>query len=280
MEFLVPLLMWEKILRAIYAVSKQLQSKSTNLSASISLLGENVALISTLKTDFDLICQSPEDMAKKWGVEASFKETRTRTRKNFFDELSNDARLDSPRGRFRVHVFLRVVDTCLAQLKSRFESLHVIVDLFSFLFPLQLMELSGADSEIQVTKFTAVYNIDVSRDLLRQILAFKACAGNFIREAENPQDILNTIMKLELNTCFPDLVTAYFIFLTLPVTTAGNERSFSKLKLINTYLRSSMVQGRLSDLGLLSIERDRFAEVDQDNILRTFANAKARKHVF
>ena len=45
MDFLVPLLMWEKILRAIYAVSKQLQSKSTNLSASISLLGENVALI-------------------------------------------------------------------------------------------------------------------------------------------------------------------------------------------------------------------------------------------
>ena len=78
-----PLLMWEKILRAIYAVSKQLQSKSTNLSASISLLGENVALISTLKNDFDLICQSAEDMAKKWGVEASFKETRTRTGRNF-----------------------------------------------------------------------------------------------------------------------------------------------------------------------------------------------------
>ena len=59
-----------------------------------------------------------------------------------------------------------------------------------------------------------------------------------------------------------------------------NERSFSKLKLIQKYFRSSMAQGRLSDLALHSTERDRFAEVDRDSIVRTFANAKARKHVF
>ena len=41
-----------------------------------------------------------------------------------------------------------------------------------------------------------------------------------------------------------------------------------------------MAQGRLSDLAFLSIERDRFSDVDRDNILRTFANVKARKHVF
>ena len=84
MEFLVPLLMWEKILHAIYAVFKQLQSKSANLSASVALLGETVTFISTLRNDFDNICQSAEDMARKWGAEASFNDTRTRTRKRFF----------------------------------------------------------------------------------------------------------------------------------------------------------------------------------------------------
>ena len=172
------------------------------------------------------------------------------------------------------------MDTCLGQLKTRFESLRGIVDLFSFLFPQQLMELSEADLENQVTKFTTVYNADVAPDLLRQILAFRVCAESFILKAENPQDILNIIMKLELIKCFPDLVTSYFLFLTLPVTTASNEYSFSKLKLIQTYLRSSMAQGRLPDLGLLSVERDRFSRVDRDNLLRTFTNAKARKHVF
>ena len=198
----------------------------------------------------------------------------------YFDELSNDARLETPRDRFRIHVFLPLVDTRLGQLKIPFESLRCIADLFSFLFPQQLIELSEASLKIQVMKFTTVYNTDVSPDLLRQILAFRTCTESFIRRAENPRDILNTIMKLELNSCFPYLVTSYFLFLTLPVTTASNERSFSKSKFIETYLRSSMAQGRLSDLALLSIERDRSAAVDRDSILRTFANAKARKDVF
>ena len=135
MGFLVSLLMWEKILRAVYAVSKQLPSKSANLSAPVALLGETVTFISTLRNDLDNICQLAEDMAKKWGVETSFNGTRIRTRKRFFDELLNDACLESPRDRFRIHVFLPVVDTCLGQLKIWFESLLYIVDLFSFLFP-------------------------------------------------------------------------------------------------------------------------------------------------
>jgi len=39
-----------------------------------------------------------------------------------------------------------------------------------------------------------------------------------------------------------------------------------------------MTQERLSDLGLLSIERERFKDIDRDG--HKFANAKARKRVF
>lgn len=40
---------------------------------------------------------------------------------------------------------------------------------------------------------------------------------------------------------------------TLPVTVAAAERSFSKLKLIKTYLRSTMMQEHLSGLAIISI---------------------------
>ena len=94
---------------------------------------------------------------------------------------------------------------------------------------------------------------DVSSDLYRQLLSFRACAGTFIQKAKDPQDVLNVIMSLEMSLCFPDVVTAYTIFLTLPVS---SEHSFSKLKLLKTYLRAAMSHDRLSDLGILSIERD------------------------
>ena len=84
-------------------------------------------------------------------------------------------------------------------------------------------------------------------------------------------------MKLELAKCFPDLVTAYCICLALPVNDATNERSFSKLKLIKSNFRSTMAQDRLSDLDILSIEKERFSDIDGNAILESFAQAKARK---
>jgi len=46
--------------------------------------------------------------------------------------------------------------------------------------------------------------------------------------------------------------------LTIPISIASAERSFSKLKLIKSYLRSTMSQQRLKELALLSIEKDFF----------------------
>ena len=43
--------------------------------------------------------------------------------------------------------------------------------------------------------------------------------------------------------------------LTVPVSVASAKRKFSKLKLIKSYLRSTMSQQRLNGLVLLSIEK-------------------------
>jgi len=52
---------------------------------------------------------------------------------------------------------------------------------------------------------------------------------------------------------FTNLWISLQILLTIAVSIATCERSFSKLKLILTYLRASMGQDRLSDLALLSV---------------------------
>ena len=58
------------------------------------------------------------------------------------------------------------------------------------------------------------------------------------------------------------------------------ERSFSKLKLVKSYLRSTMSVERLSDLAMLSIENERAKKLDISKVVDIFAQEKARKGKF
>ena len=76
---------------------------------------------------------------------------------------------------------------------------------------------------------------------------------------------------------FPNAYIAYRILLTIPVTVASAERSFSKLKLIKSYLKSTMSQERLSGLAILSIENEMLEEFEYKNLISQFVVQKARK---
>ena len=62
---------------------------------------------------------------------------------------------------------------------------------------------------------------------------------------------------------------------TLPVTVSTAERSFSKLKLIKSYLRSSIAQDRLDSLALISIENKAARQLDLEEVVDKFALSNA-----
>ena len=68
-----------------------------------------------------------------------------------------------------------------------------------------------------------------------------------------------------------------FLTIAVTVTVAAAERSFSKLKLIKTYLRSSMAQSRLSNLAIISIENEEAKAIDRDDLIFKFASLNARR---
>lgn len=74
--------------------------------------------------------------------------------------------------------------------------------------------------------------------------------------------------------------TRIIIFMTIPVTSASAEISFSKSKLIKNYLRNSTGQDRLSNIAILNIERLQAENINVDKIIEDFANLKARKKNF
>ena len=89
------------------------------------------------------------------------------------------------------------------------------------------------------------------------------------------------IVKLStIAASVPQVITALLLFLTLPVTVASAERSFSKLKIIKNYLRNTIGKECLSDLAILSIEAKAAGKMEMKNIITDFANMKSRRKDF
>ena len=73
----------------------------------------------------------------------------------------------------------------------------------------------------------------------------------------------------------PSIALAYRVLLTVPITVASAEMSFSKLKLIKSYLRTTMTQDRLNGLAILSIEKNMLKTNDVEHIVDDFASKNA-----
>lgn len=88
------------------------------------------------------------------------------------------------------------------------------------------------------------------------------------------------VLRRKLHTVFPSTDIALRPFLTMPVTYASEERSFSKLGLLKNRFRSSMHEDRVSNLTLMSTEHDILQDLDFKDIIKAFSAKKTRRKHF
>ena len=69
----------------------------------------------------------------------------------------------------------------------------------------------------------------------------------------------------------------FCIYLTLPVANTEGERSFSALKRVKNYLRSSLTQDYVCDFCITAIEKSFTKSMSFEDIIDKFAAAKCRK---
>lgn len=112
------------------------------------------------------------------------------------------------------------------------------------------------------------YSTYICQDLVDEMCHLPSVhRGNFVEKSSlHPLALLNRITEHKLNSIFPNVCVALRIFLTIPATVTSAERSFSKLKLIKNYLRTTMLQDRLVGLAMLSIEHDLARTISFDTV--------------
>ena len=73
---------------------------------------------------------------------------------------------------------------------------------------------------------------------------------------------------------FPTLRPVFQVALTIPVSSCSCERSFSALRRLHTWLRSTMKQDWLNDLAIMMIEKENLAGITRDGVIDRFAQLK------
>lgn len=280
-NFVLMLVFQSKILERVQITSKCLQRVEISLDDASGLLKKSLDSISAMREDFAEIVQQAQTLAATWTIEPSMPVHRQRRVKTFFDELSSDSNFKDPLISFKVNVFLKSVDIVIAQLSQRFHSMFTITETFNFLKPDKLVNFTDQELVAASTLFYEKYKTDVNYSLVNELLCFR----NLIKEDIKNKNISKIrdlahylLIENKMIACsVPNVCTAFLMFLTLPVTVATSERSFSKLKIIKNYLRNSMSQTRLSGLSVLSIEHEKASRLNLDEITKKFVEAKSRR---
>jgi len=87
---------------------------------------------------------------------------------------------------------------------------------------------------------------------LTKLLLSRYCTFTSLQEAKTAAAInLKFIADNELSDSFSEFEVVMRLFITLPTGISSAEKSFSVLRRIKNYLRSTMEQERISDLALL-----------------------------
>ncbi len=263
-----------------------LQNPNINVNTALSLVTSLRSFVQGERDRFE----SYEEAGKAFSVSKSYTPERVRrvnVRNQPLESTSSDTKLD-PRDKFRTEVFLPAIDNLLKALDKRIVAYDEVHERFGFLANLESLSQSEADKlEEHAKKLVEWYPEDLEPILDNELKQL----GNLVKEFDKKPDeafecfLYRIICEEEngfsLKSTFPNCEILLRIYLTIMFTNStGEQRSFSKMKLIENRLRTSMSTDRLANLALMSIENDILKEIEFEFIIREFTFKKLRKKSF
>ncbi|KAJ1268186.1 hypothetical protein BS78_07G117900 [Paspalum vaginatum] len=250
----------------------KLQSKIVCMNAILKQIERVISYFQNYRNEnFDSSIEIAKSIASDMGIEPKFPTKCQGKRKRHFDEINDqDEKIQlSAIESFRANYFLVIVDTSIASLT-----------MFGFLF--NSKNLKSLDDNVlrkYCTTFAEAFSHDNSCDVDLDdfFCELKVLQSTLLDDLMSAPEIL---LFVTTATCYPNVCVAYRILLTVLVTIASTEISFSKLKLLKNCLRSTMLQERLYGLAMCCIEKDVLDNIDLDIILNDFASRNARRNFF
>ena len=162
---------------------------------------------------------------------------------------ANAGHNDQPSDYYRINVFYPFIDHVVGELETRFSIQHEGLIAAQNLLPLYLPKLTDRHIEKIKDYFSKHLDFSEKSNFDAELARWK------MKHAMEPESEQEGAMPDCSPQEFPAIHKVLSIFLTTPVGSVSCERSFSALRRLKLWTRSSMTEDRLSGLAMLLIHR-------------------------
>ena len=268
------------ILSLTLPVSKQLQGIQIDFQSARLMIADVISVLKTRRINFDHfdgIFASACERMKSLGVPVVQPHVSKRQANR-----ANPA-ATTPAEYYRRAIYLPLLDAVITDMQSRFgeETMSALSELVYFI-PAIIVKSVDIHTHIfdhLLKRYHNIFNVIEPAYQFKLQGEIALWRHKWVTlQAERPEDDIPQTVATGLAACdesaYPLIHTLLTILLTLPVSTASAERSFSTLRRLKTWMRSRMGEERLTGLAMLNVHRD--ITVSVDSVIDRFAKSKKR----
>lgn len=275
-EFYFGLILAKTLLQPIEVLSRNLQEKSATVQGGIMSANITLQHLVAIKTNcaFEDLWSSMEENALRYQLAPAVLPRPRRPPKRF-QTYDVERQFETVKERLR-SIFFGAVESCVETINDRFsqEGVKWYSDLEGTLVNWKILP-SRRDKLEEICSFYG-WNTEKLCSELDVISSFSDM------DWSNIQSIINSFrgLSIEAQLMFPNLRAYLETLVVVPCSSATAERSFSMLRRIKTYLRSTMSQARLNHCCVLNAYSDLVQTLDVTSLMKEFVAKGNREHIF
>ncbi len=269
-EFIVSSSVTMRLLSSLRPVTVKLQKRSTDILKAYELTDVQLylELLSTNCEEFHSWFEEIVQFSESLNVDVSV--PRIVGRQIYRGNIPGD----SPEAYYRRNIMVPFLDHILDEMRDRFGGIHQQIVKLLGLIP---SIIATCNPTLSIEEVATLYKTDLPSPPLVST-EYRRWKGKWISQPpkDRPDSLQKALAHCDIDS-FPNIRVLLLIACTLPVTVCENERSNSQIKLLKTYLRSTMNEDRMSALAIMKIHRQKAKELDLNCLVHDFANRHPRR---
>ena len=261
---LLALKMALKVFAVLEVLNRSLQARYQTVSGMLAAVSEILSALRDLRTDksFDQMLADTAEIVAELDLEELQVPRQRNPPKRYTGNAVGHAAATTVCDYYRPLYFL-LVDTAVQQLEERFHGNSSLLKYQNLENVLLTSECGDVAADLSVYEEIDWAHLQIQLELFRRKRSVKS-VGDAVR--------ILKCMAPELRGEYSEVEKLVRLLLVSPASSAEAERSFSALRRLKTWLRSTMTQLRLNSLAVCHVHQEILDVVDVDALLEDFVS--------